>query len=321
MEIRRLGRTGLQVSVLGLGGAEIGFGNVDDPTIDKIIGLASDAGVNVIDTAAQYADGEEKIGRAIRNQRSKFLIFTKCGASPPPRRTARGLYTRLRHRIVLRNTAAALSRDVSWTPRVLQWNIERSLRRLGVDYIDIIQLHCCTEQVLRQGLATEVLCRAREAGKVRYIGYSGDGEAALFALRSGEFDVLQTSVNIADQEALDTTIPLAIKSDIGVIAKRPIANQLWNAPMRPHGKHYTAYWDRLRSLRYDFLDGDRAIETALRFTLSVPGVHSAIVGTTNPAHFNQNMASLQLGALPQDAFDAIRETWRRTALSTWVGQT
>ena len=170
----------------------------------------------------------------------------------------------------------------------------------------------------------EVLKRARERGHTRYIGYSGDGRDALYAIECGEFDTLQTSVSLADQEALELTLPLARERNIGVIAKRPIANAAWKSGDRQPADSYAhPYWERLRKLNYDFLHGklSEAIAVALRFTLSVPGVHTAIVGTTKPKRIQENAAILEAGPLPKDLFEKIRSRWHAVADSTWVGET
>jgi aryl-alcohol dehydrogenase-like predicted oxidoreductase len=317
METRNFGNTGMRVSTLGFGAAEIGYEKIPDRVVDAIIGAALDVGMNVIDTAALYKDSEEKIGRALRGRRTRCFIFTKCGGFPP--RIVR-LYERAQRKA--RRLIGGVNENGSfgWHPRILEWNIENSLRRLKVDCIDLIQLHSCSEETLRRGDVIEALRRARQAGKVRYIGYSGDGSAALYAVQCGQFDALQTSINIADQEAVDLTVPLALKHGIGVIAKRPIANGVWKSPHRPEPFYVHAYWDRLRELSYDFLQGVRGFEVALRFTMSVPGVHTAIVGTTNPTHFRQNADSVAAGILAKDQFDEIRARWKNVAQPDWVGQ-
>ena len=176
--------------------------------------------------------------------------------------------------------------------------------------------------MLRRGDAIAALERARERGWARYIGYSGDGKAARYAVECGRFDTLQTSVSIADQEALELTLPLARARRMGVIAKRPLANVAWRYRRKPAEPYYRPYWARLRRLDYGFLKEapDTAVATALRFTLGVPGVHTAIVGTTKPERWQQNAASIEAGSLPVDEFERIRARWREVADASWVGQ-
>jgi hypothetical protein len=297
MEKRTLGKTDMRVSVLGFGGSEIGYGGAAVETVERLLGGALDAGLNVIDTAECYVTSEELIGRAVAHRRADYYLFTKCGH-------ASGI-------------------DLpDWDARLLEQSIERSLRRLRTDHVDLLQLHSCSEEVLRQGDVIEVLRRARAAGKTRYIGYSGDGRAALYAVECGAFDTLQTSVNIADQESLELTLPPARERGLGVIAKRPIANAVWKNASRPGDPYVQAYWDRLQQLDYAFLRGDMtaAVATALRFTLSVPGVHTAIVGTEKPERWRQNAASLRAGALDAAEFDAIRARWAERAGADWAGE-
>jgi len=297
MEQRRLGRTDIVASVLGFGGSEIGYQSVSARTVARLLGSALDAGLNVIDTAECYDESESLIGKAIGARRQDVRLFTKCGH------------------------AGGWSR-ADWRRTPLLASIERSLRRLKTDYVDLIQLHSCSLAELRKGEAIEALEQARERGWARYIGYSGDGEAARYAVECGRFDTLQTSVSIADQEAIERTLPLALARRMGVIAKRPLANVAWSYDRKPSEPYYQTYWSRLRRLDYPFLrsEPDTVVSTALRFTLSVPGVHTAIVGTTKPERWQANAALLQAGALPADEFDRIRARWREVASSSWGGQ-
>ncbi|MCA1567516.1 MAG: aldo/keto reductase [Acidobacteria bacterium] len=297
MEKRTLGKTDMRVSVLGFGGSEIGYGHAAVETVERLLGGALDAGLNVIDTAECYVTSEELIGRAVSHRRADYYLFTKCGH------------------------AAGIDLP-DWDARLLEQSIERSLSRLRTDHLDLLQLHSCSDEVLRRGDVIEVLRRAREAGRTRYIGYSGDGRAALYAVECGAFDTLQTSVNIADQESLTLTLPPARERGLGVIAKRPIANAVWKNDARPGDPYVQAYWERLQKLDYEFLRGDmaEAVATALRFTLSVPGVHTAIVGTEKPERWRRNAASLRAGALDEAGFAAIRARWAERAGADWAGE-
>ena len=295
MEKRTLGRTGLEISVLGFGGAEIGFQNASLDTVERLLGSALDAGLNVIDTGECYAGSEELIGRAAGHRREEFHIFTKCGH------------------------ASGLPYE-DWDPELLRKSIDRSLSRLGTDCIDLVQLHSCTEEKLRQGDVIAVLQEAREAGKTRFIGYSGDQEAARYAVSCGAFDTLQTSVNIADQQPLSLTLPIALDKGIGVIAKRPIANAAWSKTDLAEDDYSYPYWTRLQALGYDFLAGPDAASIALRFTLAQPGVATAIVGTQNPDRWLQNARLLDAGPLSSDQLAAIKDRWQVSAQADWAGQ-
>ncbi len=164
-----------------------------------------------------------------------------------------------------------------------------------------------------------MLHRARKAGKARYIGYSSDGKAALYAIQSGQFEVGQISINIAEQKRLDLAVAVANEHGIGVIAKRPIASGLWRSVHRPDFIHNQAYWARLQKLQYDFLKGERAFETPLRFTLTVQGVHTALIGTTNPAHVPES-AKYSEQLLDQNKFQMIRGRWKEMAEPNWTDQ-
>lgn len=297
IERRALGRTGLAVSVLGFGGSEIGFERVEAAAVRRLVLDALEAGLNVIDTAECYGESESLLGTALAGHRKDVLLFTKCGHFE------------------------GTGRD-DWRPESLERSIARSLERLRTDHVDLLQLHTCTEEDLRRGDVIAVLDRARERGQVRFLGYSGDGDAARYAVECGRFDVLQTSVNIADQEAIELTLPLARARGVGVIAKRPIANAAWRTGRRPDNAYHHVYWERLQRLDYEAMRGDATarVGTALRFTASLPGVQTLIVGTTRPGRWRENAALLAAGPLASATFDAIRARWHAVADATWVGQ-
>ena len=285
----------MAVTVLGYGGAEIGFQGVPADTVGRLINSALDAGLNVIDTAECYIDSEQKIGEAVSHRRSEYFLFTKCGHDKD---------------------------EDHWNPQKMAQQIDRSLKRLRTDRVDLVQLHSCSEELLRKGDVIEVVQRARDAGKTRFIGYSGDSRAALYAVECGAFDTLQISVSIADQESIDLVLPRAKARNMGVIVKRPIANAAWKSSEKPANAYHHVYWERLKQLDYPFLKTPLkdAIATALRFTLS-HDVHTAIVGTTQPGRWAENAAMLLAGPLEPSQINEIRTRWKAVAQPDWVGQT
>jgi aryl-alcohol dehydrogenase-like predicted oxidoreductase len=297
VERRRLGRTAIDVSPLGFGGSEIGYQGVSRSTVSRLLGQALDTGLNVIDTAECYEGSEELIGQALGERRRHCYLFTKCGHP------------------------GGWGRD-DWRPASILASVTRSLKRLKTDVLDLVQLHSCSEEVLRRGEAIGALETARQRGLTRFIGYSGDGSAARYAVECGAFDTLQTSISLADQEALHLTLPLAADRGLGVIAKRPLANVAWLAARQPaRGTYEHEYWRRLKALAYPFLTDKSAVATALRFTLSVPWVHTAIVGTARPGRFEANLQALAAGHLPPVEYTAIRSRWAEVADGSWTGQT
>ena len=299
MERRQFGKTDMQISVLGFGGAEIGFEGATEETVARLLEGALDTGLNVIDTGECYEGSEELIGKTVADRRAHYYLFTKCGHP-------RGIGSQ------------------DWSTASLLESIERSLRRLRTDRLDLIQLHTCSETVLRKGDAIAALQTAREKGYARYLGYSGDGRAARYAVECGAFDALQTSISIADQERIDLVLPRAREQQLGVIAKRPVANVAWKESHKPIAAYHHVYWERLNKLRYDFirdLPMEESVAHALRFTLGVPGVHTAIVGTTKSERWHENARMVEQGALSDAEFAAIRERWEEIAPAGWVGQT
>ena len=280
MEIRTLGKTDLEVTRLSFGGARIGFEDVTDLQVEQLLNGLLDAGVLLLDTAACYDDSEELIGKLVSHRRDDYVLASKCGH------------------------IAGEATGEPWTADTISESIDRSLRRLKTDRIDLMQLHSCSAEVLEKGEALEALVKAREAGKIRYIGYSGDGENALFAIRMGVFSTLQTSFNIVDQKARHEVLSTAVEAGMGIIAKRPIANGAFGKQASPYD-YADAYFDRSRSMTVPEGAPQDGIELALRFTLSHDAIDTAIVGTTKLANAQKNIATLSLGPLAESVIDSL----------------
>ncbi len=302
LEKRELGSTGLMVTALGFGGAEIGYQGVDSSAVTKLLNEALDAGLNVIDTAECYTNGnvtsEELIGQAVSHRRSDYYLFSKCGH-------ASGIPT------------------PDWAPETISSHIDRSLKRLKTDYLDLVQLHSCSLEVLKDGQALAAVQKAQQAGKVRFIGYSGDNEAAQYAVECGAFATLQCSLSVVDQSALDVTLPAARAKNMGVIVKRPIGNAVWRYDERPDNDYIVDYWQRWQLLAFPFKSADsQAVgSVALRFTLSQPGVSTAIVGTTQPGRWQSNAQTIAEGPLSQEVVTSIRQCWKASAQPDWTART
>jgi aryl-alcohol dehydrogenase-like predicted oxidoreductase len=297
MEMRTLGKTGLHVSRLGAGLAEIGneFSLQDTEKAGRVLNRALDGGINFLDTAACYGTSEELIGHTIAHRRSEYVLATKCGH------------------------VAGDYQGREWTAQTVTDSIDRSLKRMGTDYLDLVQLHSCGVDVLEQGEVIEALLAAKKAGKTRFVGYSGDNEAAAWAVASGHFDTLQTSFNLVDQRARSRLFPQAQAANMGIIAKRPIANGAWGAGSSPSG-YASRYFQRAQAMQepgpLPDAPEDRIL-LALGFTLAHDAVDTAIVGTGNPEHMQANIRMVE-EALPiaratvaelQRRFDEMDDGW------------
>lgn len=300
MDMRQLGNTDLQVSRLGIGLSEIGYElrMEQEERAARILNIALDHGINFLDTAACYGISEELIGRTIADRRDEYVLATKAGH------------------------VAGDYQGEPWTARTIRDSIERSLRRMQTDHLDLVQLHSCSLEVLKQGEAIRALQEARQAGKTRYIGYSGDNEAAEWAVESGVFDTLETSFNLVDQRARTRLFPQVRETGIGLIAKRPIANAAWGERKKP-----TAYTDEYarRAKRMAQEGGsisgapEDSILLSLGFTLAHDVIDTAIVGTSNPEHLRENIRMVE-EQLPiadgvveelQRLFDQVQQDWRQ----------
>ena len=267
MDKRRLGNTDMQVSRLGFGLSEIGSAELTDKEAAEVLNIALDGGVNFLDTAACYSVSEELIGRTVSGRRGDYYLATKAGH-------VTGGYE-----------------GEAWTARTVTDSIERSLRRLKTDTLDLVQLHSCSVEILERGEVTQALQQAQQEGKTRYIGYSGDNDAAEWAVESGLFDTLQTSFNLVDQKARFSLFDKAKAQGVGIITKRPIANGAWGAEASPSA-YADSYFERAQEMmaRGDLPQvPENRILLALGFTFSHDAIDVVIVGTKTPKYMRANL--------------------------------
>ena len=300
------GNTGYSVSPLGFGSAPIGYLSAEQDRASAILNMMLDRGVNLLDTGASYPGSEQLIARAVGHRRKEYVLVSKCGGRLP---------------------------DIdqrAWSPTLIAKTVDRSLRNLDTDHLDVMLLHSCDLKTLQDGGVIEPLVRAREAGKIRFLGYSGDNDAAAYAAGLAEVAVIETSVNIVDQSNLDKVLPVCRARNLGVLAKRPVANACWRDLSEQQGIYKTyakPYTDRLARMGLDpadlgFTGPADWLEIALRFTLSQAGVHCALVGTQDPDNARFNVAVAEKGPLPPAVVVKIRDAFHAADVDrTWAGLT
>jgi len=285
MILNPLGRTGLNVSALGFGAMHINDERTSEAEAGALLNQVLDLGLNLVDTARGYGLSEERIGRHLAHRRQDFVLSTKVGYG--------------------------VEGVPDWTYDCIVQGVERALRLMKTDWLDIVHLHSCPLHVLQQGDVPRALNDCRAAGKLRVAAYSGDNAEVDFAIASGAFGSLQTSVSVCDQAHLNYRAAQAAEAGIGVIAKRPLAGAIWRFAERPGEFAEGQYWDRFRAMGLtDWRDMDWG-DVALRYAAFHCGAASAIVGTAKPANLQRNLAAIARGPLPAEQAQALRETFVR----------
>ncbi len=254
MRYRTLGRTGLRVSEVGIGGAPIGIPNYVeawDPhapssasQVADLVAHAESLGYNYIDTAPGYGSGrgEEIVGRALRGRRSGWVLATKCG---------------------WRGAAADVVRSA-----------EESLRRLETDCVDVLQLHggdftAADAEHIVHGGPLEGLTRLRDSGKARFLGVTAEEPVTLRPLiATGAFDIVQIRFNVLHQGAYDNILPEAARAGLGIVVMRSATSGLLPKLLRAASAEGAAAFEARCSLA----------ELAINFVLSAPQVSVALVG-------------------------------------------
>jgi predicted aldo/keto reductase-like oxidoreductase len=261
---RKLGRTGLEVSIIGFGGLKLPL--IDKDTAHKVLNRALDLGINYFDTARGYGDSEEKIGLAISDRRNEFYISTKSQAL---------------------------------TAKEMEEDIQESLRKLRTDYIDIYMCHNLRyskdyERVMGPGGAMEALRKAKDEGIIGHIGFSCHRfhETMERGLNSGIFEALMVSYNLLNDELVDEKVlPLAKKLNVGIIAMKPLAGGVLASPPPRLGAESGVNLTAEKALR--FVLANDAVSVAIPGMMSIREVEeNALVGETFHSMTEEEKAKL-----------------------------
>jgi aryl-alcohol dehydrogenase-like predicted oxidoreductase len=315
MEHRRLGKTGRSVSVIGFGAWAIGgdWGGVDEAAALRALHAAADAGVDLIDTADVYGDGrsERIVGQFLRERPGEsFFVATKMGRR--------------------------VRQDVAeFTPSAFRaWN-DRSRENLGVDRLDLVQLHCPPTQLLYMPEVFGDLDAMVAEGRIANYGISVEKvEEGLKAIEFPGVASIQIIFNALRQRPAERFLAEALRRDVGVLARVPLASGLLTGKMtratafaaddhRQYNRHgesfdvgetfagvdYETGLDVAEAMRELVPEGATMAQLALRWILMHEGVTTTIPGAKSPEQARSNAAAADLAPLPAATMERIAELY------------
>lgn len=319
MKYRSLGRTDIQVSEIGFGAWGIGgytagytsYGKTDDRVSHNALAHAFEVGINFYDTSSVYGYGrsERLIGEAFRGCRDKVVLATKAGFT-------------------------AYDRPPDYSSVHLRRSLEESLRRLRSDYIDLLQLHNPTPDVLRgDSDALQTLETLQREGKIRTYGLSvRSPEEGVVAIGELGVPVVQTNLNMMDLRALDCgLLATAEARGAGIIARTPLCFGFLSRKVAPDavfdkGDHRSGWSAEQRQRWADGAlrlfsalgvpPGQSETQMALRFCLSFAAVSTVIPGILTPEQADENAAASDLEPLPSDLVERVKEINRQMSFFT-----
>ena len=264
---RMLGRTGEEVTILGLGTAPAGEGPPELDEVKRVFSVAMDRGVNYIDTARIYGNAEEALGQLIPGRRDGLFLATKCWSE---------------------------------TAESAEESLEESLRLLNTDYVDLCHIHHIggkdVDKVLADDGVLNYLVKQKEAGKIRFIGLSGHARSSRFMrlLETDEIDVVMTVLNHADRniyEFEDVVLPECRERNVGVAAMKVFAGIKGGFPNH-------------RNAAVGCATAPEHLSKALAYALDLPGVASAIVG---PYTVEESISNVEMALAYESLSDSDRE--------------
>jgi aryl-alcohol dehydrogenase-like predicted oxidoreductase len=317
MNYRKLGKTGFEVSEISLGTWQVGgrWGSRFDPDLaDSIIREAIDNGVNFIDTADVYSDGESEkaVGKAVKESGVRVLIATKCGRQITPHV------------------------NKGYTPAVLRGYVEDSLKRTGIECLDLIQLHCPPTEVYYRPEIFGEFERLKQEGKILNLGVSVEKvEEAIKAIEFANVTTIQIIYNIFRQRPHEKLFSMAAEKNVGLIIRVPLASGLLsgkfsadtrfspgdhrffnrNGMMFDRGETFAGvpYDTGLKAvarLKQLFRDEIPLAHVALRWILMREEVGCIIPGASSPDQVKTNLMASELPPLTADQLIAIEEIYK-----------
>jgi len=317
MQYRELGRTGWQVSTISFGTWAIGaeWGAVNDQDSLAALHCALDKGVNFFDTADVYGDGRsERLLAQLRRERSApFYVATKAGRRLNP------------------HVADGYNREN------ITAFVERSLRNLEVDTLDLLQLHCPPAPVYYMPEVFEVLEDLKEAGKLRHYGVSVEKvEEGLKAIEYPGVQSVQIIFNMFRQRPRDLFFAEAQRRRVGILARLPLSSGMLSGKLGSNSKFaandhrafnrrgesfdrgetfsgvdYETGLNAVEALRQYLPPGMTMSQMALRWILMFPAVTCAIPGAKRPDQVNENASAADLPPLPAEVMSGVEEIYGR----------
>ncbi|MEZ4777571.1 MAG: aldo/keto reductase [Bacteroidia bacterium] len=311
MNYRTLGKTGWKISEVSLGTWQVGggWGNPDfnDSLADRIIHTAIDNGINFIDTADVYSNGlsEKAVARVVKSRPEEVFIATKCGRRLKPNHTAEG-YNRAN----------------------ITGFVNDSLKNMGLDTIDLIQLHCPPSSVYESDEVFGILDDLKQQGKIRHYGVSVEKVSeALRAIQRPGVATVQIIFNLMRLKPAEEFFPAAQKANVGILARVPLASGLLTGKINrttTFSQHDHRFFNRLGEAfdkgetfsgvnldiafqaldRYKRIFGDQQLaEYALRWILMFDAVSCVIPGASSEAQVLSNVRAAQSPLLPEEIMD------------------
>jgi aryl-alcohol dehydrogenase-like predicted oxidoreductase len=319
MKYRKLGRTGFDISAISLGTWQVG-GKWGSPfsfqNAESILHRAIDEGINFIDTADVYGDGngesEQAVGRVVRSRSEQVYVATKCGR-------------RLNPHV-----------NQSYTPQAMRKFVEESLKNIQLETIDLIQLHCPPTEVYYRPEIFAEFDKMIAEGKIRKLGVSVEKvEEALKAIEYDNVDTVQIIFNMFRQRPAELFFEQAAKRNIGIIARVPLASGLLSGKFDQNttfaaGDHrtfnrkgeafdkgetfsgidYNTGLEAVEELKKLF-PGNNLAQLALQWILSFPEVSTVIPGASNVEQLKANIVASELEMLDAQRMKSISELYRK----------